>query len=269
MELSILIPKYRFDCSQLVSDLRAQGDALGIAYEIVVEDDEQLRLGRARIRNRLAEEASGEWLLFIDCDAAVDDADFLRRYLDAAAKAPVVCGGLRHAATLPSPEVSLRWRYEHAADRHRSAAERSRHPYAHFTPFNFMIRRELFLQIRFDEACREYGHEDTLFGAELERRGISVLHIDNPLVHIGLEPNAVFLDKSRAALRSLHALSDRLRSYSTLLPTYQRLESWGFAPLLRGLWRRCNARWERRLTENVRPSLTLFKLYKLAYYSQL
>lgn len=267
--LSILIPVYRYDCTQLVADLHTQGDALGVDYEVIVADDEKLQLGRARVRNHLAETAKGDKLLFIDCDAAIESPRFLKDYLAAAERAPVVVGGMHHADTLPSPDVSLRYRYEKAADRHRSADERSRHPYACFTTFSFLIDRELFLDIRFDERCTEYGHEDTLFGAELERRGVPVLHIDNPLIHTGLEPNDAFLDKSRTALRSLKRMERELKDHSMLLRAYGRLRRWHLTRPMAWLYARFGTRWERRLTDSRSPSLFLFKLYKLAYYCTL
>ena len=46
-DLSILIPVYRYDCTQLVADLHTQGDALGIDYEVIVADDEKLGFGMA------------------------------------------------------------------------------------------------------------------------------------------------------------------------------------------------------------------------------
>ncbi|MBK9012976.1 MAG: hypothetical protein IPM82_02230 [Saprospiraceae bacterium] len=61
---------------------------------------------------------------------------------------------------------------------------------------NFLIPRQLFLEIQFDETLRQYGHEDTLFGMELARRQVPIVHIDNPLEHIGLEPVDVFLRKT-------------------------------------------------------------------------
>ena len=147
---------------------------------------------------------------------------------------------MHHADTLPSPDVSLRYRYEKAADRHRSADERSRHPYDCFTTFSFLIDRKLFLDIRFDDACTDYGHEDTLFGAELEQRGVPVLHIDNPLIHTGLEPNDVFLDKSRTALVSLKRMETKLQGHSTLLRAYARLRRWHLTRPMAHLYRRKN-----------------------------
>lgn len=289
--LSILIPTYNYDCTPLVRNLQAQAQHLGIDYEIIVADDaspiaiykEKSRaintlphcrlieltenMGRARIRNRLADEAQGEWLLFMDADAEVISEHFIATYLTHTS-ADVVCGGLRHADALPSPEVSLRYMYEKRADKHRAACYRERKPYEHFTPFNFMIRRATFQTIRFDESITEYGHEDTLFGIALSERSVSILHIDNPLLHIGLESNDRFIEKTRAALRNLFAMESSMQGHSSLLTAYNLLHRVGVD--------RCIARWfarreqslTTRLTEPT-PSLRLFFIYKLGYYCHL
>ena len=287
--LSILIPTYNYDCTQLVRDLHGQAELLGIDYEIIVADDAspvvacrernrainalpccrlielERNLGRARIRNRLADEARFEWLLFMDSDAEVINDHFIADYLKHT-DADVVCGGLCHADTLPSLEVSLRYAYEKRADKKRAACYRAQRPYEQFTPFNFMIRREVFYSICFDESVTEYGHEDTLFGIELGKRGVSIRHIDNPLLHVGLESNECFLGKTRAALRNLALLENCMQGHSSLLGVY------GLLSRLRldGYVARWFARREQRITERLvsggASSVRLFFIYKLGYY---
>ena len=286
--LSILIPTYNYDCTRLVSDLQRQAEPLGIEYEIIVADDaspiyiykEKNRMvntlphcrfielaenvGRARIRNLLAEEAQGEWLLFMDCDAEVISDSFIAVYL-VHCDVDIVCGGLCHPDTLPSAEVSLRYKYERRADKRRGSQYRASEPYERFTPFNFMIRRAVFQTIRFDEHITEYGHEDTLFGIALNERRIAIRHIDNPLRHMGLESNERFLEKTRAALRNLSAMETSMQGHSALLKVYGMLHSMRLD--------RCIARWfvrrEQQLMSHLtgpNPSLCLFFLYKLGYY---
>ena len=286
--LSILIPTYNYDCRDLVNALHRQAEQAGIAYEIIVADDasptyiykEKNReinalahcrfmemtenLGRARIRNRLADEAQHPWLLFMDCDAEVISPTFIADYLRHT-DAEVICGGLCHDDTLPSPTVSLRYAYEKQADKRRAAKYRTQRPYEQFTPFNFCIRRDIFQAIRFDESVCGYGHEDTLFGIELMHRQAHIRHIDNPLRHIGLEVNEVFLAKSQTALRNLATMEASMQGHSALLSSYRilrhlRLESWAAS---------CFKRHEQRLTQQLcgpSPSLIGFKLYKLGYY---
>ena len=146
MTLSILIPTFNYDARALVSSMLYLLSAEGIEGEVVVGDDastadmvwlddiavsprvrvlrSSYNLGRARNRNRLAEAAHGEWLLIVDCDACVEDDFSLRAYLEAGQQAPVVCGGLRHPEENPTPEATLRYRYEREADKRRKAAIR-------------------------------------------------------------------------------------------------------------------------------------------------
>ena len=42
--LSILIPTYNYDCTQLVADLQQQAEQIGINYEIIVADDAEVAI---------------------------------------------------------------------------------------------------------------------------------------------------------------------------------------------------------------------------------
>ena len=216
--LSILIPTKDYNCRILVEALLRQGELLGVPYEIILGEDgssceaaelnrsvsqhSKCRIieykenqGRARIRNRLAEEACYENILFIDSDAIVEKSDFLATYLQALKNHDIVCGGLYHSVIIPSPDCTLRYKYEKNADKKRPAVVRAKRPYNDFSTFNFAIKRDLFLSIRFDESIKEYGYENTLFGHQIKARGHVVEHIDNPLLHTGLESNRLYLKK--------------------------------------------------------------------------
>ncbi len=289
--LSILIPVYNRDCSQLISDLHAQACTLGIPFELIVADDhstntealnavrgtvsslEHCRLialqqntGRSAIRNLLADNAAYSKLLFMDCDAAVCSPHYLASYIEASGKADVVCGGARHSDTLPRSGVELRWRYEKKADKQRSAEYRSRTPYARFTPFNFLISRNVFQSIRFSTTFKGYGYEDVQFGLELERRGIPILHIDNPLLHLGIEDNATYLYKTEEAILNLQAHQSDIQQGSTLLRHYNRICSLHLQPLLRAAARILLKPIKRNLLGSS-PNLRLFAFYKLLFLS--
>lgn len=290
--ISILIPTYDYTCYPLVADLHQQAEKLDVSYEIIVAEDgshsqvdiianhkmEELshcrhliskeHLGPAGIRNLLARKASYNWILFIDSDAKVMQEDFLQTYLHQIGKADVIVGGLRHQKENHDPNKSLRFKYEKAADQHRSAAERGQHPYDKFTPFNVMMRRSTFLCIGFDESCREYGYEDALFGVELGKRHISILHIENPLLHMGLDTNEVFLQKTETALRTLKMLNGKMERHSYVGRVYGAFRKYHMTWALQGahalLWKAL-----RHQLSSKNPSLFLFSLYKLLYYSTL
>ncbi len=288
-KLSILIPTYNYDVSQLVHDLLSLSEKEQVDADITIGDDastdahciqqnqalERLphvriinnkhNLGRAEIRNRLAQECQGEWILFIDSDAQVPPEFSLKSYLEEGKRSEVVCGGLYHPATNPMPEASLRFKYERHADQRRSADIRSKTPYQHLTTFNIFIRRSTFLQIQFDKDCKEYGYEDALFGAELKKRNISISHINNPLIHLGLEPNAIYLQKAETALRTLVGLQGKMQGLSHVENTAHKLEQFHVAAIFKDCFLLFSPLLRKNLLSN-HPSLFLFSLYKLGYY---
>lgn len=287
--LSILIPCYNYDCRKLVSSLQKQGESLETDYEIIVGDDAsdnaeivslneeinalphcmysvcEKNLGRAENRNRMAEMSQGDWLLFIDCDAQVCSDKFLQSYMEATGRARVICGGLCHPPVNPCPDATLRYKYEHKADARRSAAERSKNPYMQLSAFNLMMRRDVFMSIKFDKDCREYGYEDALMGVELHKRNIEILHIDNPIVHIGLESNAIFLKKSETALHTLYGLKGKMGNHShvenmaTKLKIYHldKIYTWFYSIFRKNM---------RKNLLGKNPSLFIFSLYKLGFF---
>ena len=93
--------------------------------------------------------------------------------------------------------------------RKRAAKLRSKDPCRAFSSFQFLATRNILEHVPFDNDLKAYGHEDTVFGLALEQQGIPVIHIDNTLVHDGLEPADEFLDKTRQGLRNLKFLLDQ------------------------------------------------------------
>lgn len=285
--LSILIPTKDYDCHELIEELHRQGEAMDKPFEILVGEDgtqpaalqlniaadiltncrriiREKNIGRANIRNTLAIEAKYPNILFLDSDAVVEKEDFLQCYTKALENSVVVCGGLYHTKELPDNSCTLRFRYEKEADKRRGAATRSLAPYKDFSTFNFAIKRDLFLSIFFNEKIEHYGYEDTLFGKELERRGITITHIDNPLLHNGLESNAVYLAKVEQSLITLSTLGKEIGT-TPLLQAVDKLKRHHLTGLFMLAWRTTRRLMRRNLT-GKKPSLTIFKLYKLGYF---
>lgn len=289
--LSVLIPTRNYNCYQLVVDLHRQGEGLQVPYEILVADDDSdesmkadnrrindlpncryielnTNLGRAAIRNYLAMEARFDYLLFIDSDAQVCSDTFLTVYLESLSQAKVVCGGIIHANELPSSEVTLRYSYEKKADEERLACCRQIHPYDKFSTFNFCIEKTLFFTILFDESLTGYGFEDTLFGKELGDRNVTVLHIDNPLIHLGLESNPIYLAKVETSLKNLYDLRQKMLPYSRLLKAQERVKKLRLVWVINGGWKLFSSLLRKNLLGR-HPNLLLFSLYKLGYYNSL
>ncbi|GAA3990435.1 hypothetical protein GCM10022407_38700 [Hymenobacter antarcticus] len=232
-----------------------------------VQYQELLRnVGRAAIRNQLAAAARHEWLLLLDNDSLLPDTQFLARYAAARDRAAVLIGGTCYEAAPPSdPQLLLRWLYGQAREA-RPAAVRQAAPYGQLTINNALIRADIFRRFPLDERLTSYGHEDTKFGLELAAAHISVLHLANPVRHAGLEPAAVFLQKSEQAVRNLARVyrEDGLGTDSRLLQTVLRLRRLGLAPAARAVLGTAAPTLRRQLL-STNPRLALLDLLKLSW----
>lgn len=287
--LSILVPVYNFGVEALVGMLARQCVALGLDFEIRVYDDGSAEvwrtansavqgfpgvvyreldhnLGRSRIRNRMAHDATKAVLLFLDCDSGIPDDRFIRNYL-AHAAAPVVVGGTVYAPAPPQdPQQRLHWKVGKAREE-RTAAQRSGSPYRSITLNNILVAKDAYLRVQLDESIRTYGHEDTKFGQQLKELGIPIRHIDNPVAHHGLSTNAEFLAKTREAQRNLHRLytSGCYGTGTGVVRTYQRLGRLGLKPVFTAGYRALEPVIERTLLAGTAP-LFFFDLYKLHHF---
>ena len=189
---------------------------------------------------------------------------FLERYLALAQRRCVLCGGIVHSDTLPSPDVSLRYRYEKQCEKRFTAECRNRHPYAQLRSFNLFMPRTIAERFPFNERITGYGYEDTLMGRDMARAHVQVLHIDNPLLNTDLETNPRFLAKTEEALHTLAMLNREMEGYSSLLHLHQRLYRMGMSGCMRLAYRLWGTLLRRHLTGH-HPSVTLFQCYKLLY----
>ncbi len=291
--LSILIPVYNFNVVELVKSLNSQANQAKVDFEIIVIDDaseekykktnrriadiphikyfeEKENLGRSRIRNKLADLSSYQHLLFVDCDSKVCNSDYIQKYLEYCSSEVVICGGRSYLPELPA-ENSYYLRWLHGIRREQFSAEvRNSEPNKSFMTNNFLISKIIFNKVRFDETIASYGHEDTLFGYELKKNNIIINHIDNPLVHLGLETNEEFVKKTKEGVENLNQIM-RQNGYEkvffrdiTLLYWFKFLQKLGINRFLRFLFRKSEKRLYKYLVNN-KPRLLFFDLYKLGY----
>lgn len=285
--LSILIPVYDYDVRPFVKDLHQQASTLAIEWEILVWDDAsppstpelnrelakltgvQFRilpenLGRSAIRNAMAEAARYPYLLFLDGDGGVQSDQFLSTYVAALQEQMVLCGGRVYAPQKPeAPSLCLHWFYGKEREV-RPLQLRQQQPYHGFMTNNFCIPKAVYQAIGLDERLRQYGHEDTLFGLELERQHISVQHLDNPVIHLGLEDAGPWLHKQELAIQNLRWLAEEEPALSTrALSTWRWLKRWRIMPLLMPLFRLYEPAWREHLASHYPPNLRLLDLLKL------
>lgn len=230
--LSICIPVYNWDIRPLIQRLRLELDSgsWGKSVEFYILDDfssdfkvksanayfffnskaDNLRyeelvknIGRTKIRNLLAERTKGQYLLFMDSDVIPDQNTFINKYFEYAleSKWDVVCGGCSYKTRKMIGEEYDFSHYLGKKTEAKPATIRNQKPWRYLFTSNVMIRRSCFLETHFDERFSGYGHEDTEWGIRLGKR-YKVLHINNPVSHLGLVSKFSAYNKMRLSINN-------------------------------------------------------------------
>lgn len=290
--LSILIPVYNYDIFPLVKMLNEEAIGLEVNFEILCLDDAsdnieiQIRnkavqkfnncffeilsenIGRSKIRNKLAEKAHFENLIFLDADVLPIHDGFIKTYLEAIAINDVIFGGISYPIISDSFKRSLHYKYGKKREA-LSFNKRLHAPSGNFTSANFAIKKKLFEKVKFNETFKTYGFEDLLFSKDLLLNGFKIEQIDNPVVHNGiLENNSDFILKEHESLETLYKLyvnknledkNVRLLSYYSLLKKIRirKLYLFFFKLVKKNLLKNLSSK---------RPSLLVFDLYRLGYF---
>jgi len=292
--LSVCIPVYNVNVGNLVKDLSDQVALLDVPVEIIVIDDRSNvdfnnanktalankasyialpeNVGRARIRNMFLKYAQYPYLLFLDCDSAILDKQFMTNYITEIKKGEkVICGGRVYSVTKPKREKVLHWTYGRKKES-KPAAERQLKPNASFMTNNFVVERKVFEAIQLNEKIKGYGHEDTLFGYELKLKGINIKHIDNAVLHADLHTNKVFMDNAESAIRNLAEIVKTMGEDSdftkdiALLQYYNKLKKNGLLGFVKVVFA-MKRPFMRYLLCSGFASMFYLDFYKLGYYA--
>lgn len=285
--LSIAIPIYNRDVTSLVNELQKQCEKANINYEILLLDDDSSQFtetnkklgqemyisysasmknkGRSKSRNRLYEYARYVNVLFLDCDVKVPDSDFVSNYLSYIPYQGIICGGISYEKTLPDEKFSLRWKYGQKVES-INASKRNKKSHLFFVSANILLNKNLIPSPPFDESINQYGYEDSLLAQKCKNDQIKIFHIDNPVVHLGLDTNQEYLDKLKQAIQNLHQLRNNNEIESTRLID---LSEWlSFHKLTDRFMTYMDKRHEKfeknLLSEN--PSIFKLQLWKLYQY---
>jgi len=290
--LSILIPTYNYSVTELLLRLKEQIMRLKQPVEVLVCDDastnsliafknkkqadalgfsylqNSVNLGRTATRDVLANQAINEWLLFLDADVLPKNETFLKEYLaQIASQYSVIFGGIAYAAQKPPKDQLLRWTYGKKRET-KSVTQRNLNPHFIISQ-NLCITKTMFLACN-TQKQNGYGL-DNLFSNNLKHEKASVLHIDNPVIHLGLETSVNFISKSLDGINTTVALEAKGAIESDLRPiqrVYLRLKKnkmlslfTVFATLGSGLIKKNLA--------SKHPSLLLFDIYRLQHLIKL
>ena len=285
--LSILIPTYNYDCYDLVAELHRQASALNIDFEIIVADDcsktelprlqlinqlsncqlikPQHNLGRAKIRNFLADQSRFNHLLFLDSDSFPANNDFLKNYVELIPQNLTILGGRIYNAPQDDRHTLLT-KYGITKERNNNPIHISNAP---FTSPNFLIPKSVFNQVRFNETIKGYGHEDTIFGIELSCHNLPYYRFDNPIIHLQIEDNQTFIHKTNESIQNLYntyssGLYPEIQTLSPVLRLYTKLKKLHLSTIFARIY---NTHSDSLLKycDCKNPNLTIFSLYKLCY----
>ncbi len=289
--ISILIPTYNETCLKLVQDLQNQCASIsGLDYEILVADDgstdltkisinrnintlincnyleRKENIGRAAIRNFLAQSARYELLLFIDSHMSVISNNYISNYIIEKER-PLVYGGYTISPDLHL-NGNLRYSYEVANISKQDKEVRSSSPYTNFHTSNFMIHRKVMISFPLDERFKHYGYEDVLYGKTLKGHDIPIFHIDNPVGFDRFENNERYMEKTEEGMNTLYEFRIELKGYSRLLDLCSKLDKWHWGGFFRLLYKTHGKKMRQNLIGKS-PSLLVFKLYRLCYFMSL
>ncbi|WP_343330547.1 glycosyltransferase family 2 protein [Polaribacter staleyi] len=223
--LSVLIASYNTNVVDLIKELHFQLNEVQISFEIICLDDAsksnlnkknlmvnelsfcsflelESNIGRSAIRNLLASKASYDWFLFLDSDVLPTSSNFISNYIKEIKRnsAAVFLGGIKYRDC--DSKNLLRWKFGKQSEE-VSVSVRTKNCYKYFFTANFLIKKEIFKAIKFNENLVNYGYEDLLFSKELEAKSIKIIHLENAVFHLGIDKNEVFIGKTKKAIENL------------------------------------------------------------------
>jgi glycosyltransferase involved in cell wall biosynthesis len=286
--ISILIPVYNYNIYSLVTELHKQCLECKIEFEILCLDDSSTdnihknltvrglsnchylindkNLGRTITRNRLAEKANFSWFLFLDADVIPVHSNFISNYITAIdPKHQVIIGGYCYQGINPKSEVVFRHKYGKEREE-KTASERNQNPYKYIFSGNILIKKETFKATNYAFEDAFYGM-DVYFSYQLFIKKIEILHIENPIYHLGLETNEIFFEKSLKAVESRKKFlidCDQIEKISPLIKKYKIIKRYKLLPLAIHFFKISEPFLKKRIL-NKKPNLFCFDIYRLGY----
>lgn len=286
--ISILIPIYNWNISDLVTELNRQITTLEIEVEVIFYDDFSTDKNKVAINetvinqfgfkfvkslqnrgiadalNFLSTLATYDWLIYLDADVIPVKSNFIKTYLHLIKdQNKVFCGGLLYQENKPKEGI-LRWKYGRKYEVQTTEGA-NENPFLNFKTCNFLIHKSVLEKTQFKSENNLYGGVDTLFGLNLKRNNFEVVFIENRVYHNGLEDNVSFLRKTDLAIDSMIRLyenQDFANENTRLVDCYLRLKKYKLVNLFNFSLGVVQPFMNKNLKSN-NPSINIFQIYKL------
>jgi hypothetical protein len=290
--ISVLIPVHNYLIQHLVNGLYKQLQLLQIDWELLISDDaseekfkkqniefisslssenikffsQKNNIGNAANRNFLGTNASHKWLLFLDADTLPVYQNFIQLYLNRmqTTEKSIISGNVIYKSD--GNKSLLRWKYGKKKEE-LTLKKRKKNPKLTARGANFAIKKDVFIHNKFYLLKEKYGFVDTRFFLQFNSNQFDL--IENPVYHLGLESNKVYLEKIKNAVANALFLlksNDEVSKEITLIGFYKKVRfckrffSFLFT-ILKGVL-------EKNLISDT-PLIFNLQLFKLLYISKL
>lgn len=287
--ISVLIPIYNYNVLGLVNEIHDQLMDCKIPFEIICLDDgsddhfvkenteiknhsntslivSRSNQGRIKSRQILSEQAKYNWLLYLDSDVMPKHEVFMSNYLKFVnSKYEAVFGGICYKRNKPEKDYILRWKYGIFKEE-KNAETRNKNKYKNIVSANMLIKKELFKSINSKIEFEGYGL-DNYFSALMKEMNTIPYHIDNEVIHLGIEKSEVYLIKTEKAVINLiklykehkiEAKENDLFSFFVMLKRFQ----------LHYIFSAFFSFFKSAMKKNLigkHPSISLLQLYKISF----
>ncbi|WP_022698111.1 glycosyltransferase family 2 protein [Euryhalocaulis caribicus] len=221
IRLSVLVPFYKDDPTPLIADMGRAIPLCELGVELVLYDDgtadetltekienaiancgfparlvtEKANRGRAEARNALVRAAKADKVLFLDADMRFPDDEFLSRWTSAIVDhdPDIAFGGFEAPDDASAPQYKLHQAFSRSAEC-APAVVRAEDPARHLYTSNLLVRKSVLAAQPFDAGFAGWGWEDMEWAARAAHH-FTILHIQNPAIHAGLETEEGLLDR--------------------------------------------------------------------------
>lgn len=287
--VSVLIPIYNYDVSDLVNEVHKQLINSRIPFEIFCLEDgsdedfvnqnsriknlsdttmliSESNHGRIKSRQILCEHAKYNWLLFLDADVMPISSVFISNYIYLIdSKYEAVFGGISYHKKKPEKSHILRWKYG-ILHEEVNAEKRKINKYKHIVSANMLIKKELFKLTNSKIEYDGYGL-DNYFAALLMEQKIDIQHINNEVYHLGIEKSEVYLKKKECAVINLLKLYEEhkiISNENNLFSLFAFLKSLKLHYIFSVFYKIFKSPMKNNLLGN-HPSIALLQFYRITF----